>query len=556
MSILEKPVISECGCFHIGPDGNPLYEARFDEVLAFHKVGNRWIAPVKRGAEAFHIDTDGQPIYVQRFQRCFGFYHGLAAVVGEFGWYHIDQSGSALYSQRYEFVGNYQENVCVVMDAGGQYFHLNVIGKPVYDSRWKYCGDFRDGVAVVQAVNGLSTHIRSDGSLLHDIWFSDLDVFHKGYARAKTFQGWCHVDKKGRAIYPERYASVEPFYNGFARCETHEGALLVIDETGRMARQLRGPRVDRFSELSADMVGYWKTFTIYTGVKLGIFDQLPATVEQLAIASGCEVNRLRRLMRALDEMGLVLNNGYYFSVTEKGSFLNSGHSKTLADAAIEYGTDLLRRWADLPELIQGKQRETDIFALVAADPVRVVSHHRMLASYAWHDYEAVIPFLPIKPGHRVLDAAGGTGTLASLLKTNFPSASVYLGDLAAVIAESDYNHKLVIDLFQTWPETFDIVVMARVLHDWDDENAIRILRNAANSLTDGGKIFLLEMLIKQDSSSGALCDLHLLAATGGRERNDSEFGKLADEAGLQVKEIIDLPSLISLIILERRPCSG
>lgn len=53
MSILKKPVISECGCFHIGASGNPLYEARFDEVLAFHKVGNRWIAPVKRGLKHF-----------------------------------------------------------------------------------------------------------------------------------------------------------------------------------------------------------------------------------------------------------------------------------------------------------------------------------------------------------------------------------------------------------------------------------------------------------------------------------------------------------------------
>ena len=556
MNIFEKPIISECGCFHVGPDGNPLYEARFDEVLAFHKVGNRWIAPVKCGVEAFHIDTDGHPIYAQRFQRCFGFYHDLAAVVGDDGWYHIDQSGSELYLQRYEFAGNYQENVCVVMDAEGQYFHVNSRGEPVYDNRWRYCGDFRDGVAVVQAENGLSTHIRPDGSFLHDIWFSDLDVFHKGYARAKTSQGWFHVNKQGNAIYPERYASVEPFYNGYSRCETLNGALLVIDETGRIFRQLRGPTADRFSELSADMVGYWRTFTIYTGVKLGIFEQLPATVEQLAITCACNIDRLGRLMRALDEMGLIINDGGLFSVTEKGSYLCSGSKKTLADAAIEYGTDLFHRWTDLPELIRGKQRESDIFSLVADDSVRVVSHHRMLASYAQHDYEAVIPFLPINPGQRVLDAAGGTGTLASLIKTNYPAASVYLGDLASVVAESDYSHKLVIDLFHKWPEQYDIVVMARVLHDWDDEDSIRILRNAANSLADNGRIYLLEMLLKQDSSAGALCDLHLLAATGGRERTETDFSKLADEADFKVKEIVDLPSMVSLIILERRLRNG
>ncbi|MDV7399706.1 hypothetical protein RZS08_50295, partial [Arthrospira platensis SPKY1] len=119
----------------------------------------------------------------------------------------------SLYPERYAFAGNYQENVGVVMNAKGQYFHLNATGKPLYETRWRYCGDFRDGIAVVQADNGLSTHISVDGDLLHNNWFLDLDVYHKGYARAKTREGWCHVDKHGEALYPQRYLSAEPFYN-------------------------------------------------------------------------------------------------------------------------------------------------------------------------------------------------------------------------------------------------------------------------------------------------------------------------------------------------------
>jgi len=550
MRILEKPMISGCGCFHIGSDGNPLYEARFDEVLAFHKVGKRWIAPVKLGAEAFHIDTDGFPIYSQRFHRCFGFYHDLAAVVGEDGWYHIDESGSALYSQRYEFTGNYQEKVCVVMDAAGQYFHLNAIGEPAYDSRWQYCGDFRDGIAVVQADNGLSTHIRPDGYLLHDTWFSDLDVFHKGYARAKTRQGWCHVDKQGHAIYPERYASVEPFYNGFARCETDDGAMLIIDESGQLARQLRGPTSDTFSELSADMVGYWKTYAIYTGVKLGVFEQLPATIEQLSLSCQCNSQRLERLMRGLAELGLVYQEGNRYVVSDKGSYLCLSHKKTLADASIEYGEDLLQRWKSLPALIQGKRLESDIFSAVAADPERVRSHHRMLASYALHDYTNVVPLLPIEQGQRVLDAAGGTGTLATLIQSYFPESSAFLGDLKSVLAQTELEDKLELNLFSEWPETYDVVILARVLHDWDDADVIEVLKHAKHALNRCGQIFILEMLMQENSSSGALCDLHLMAATGGKERTESEFERVSKQAGLRLKKVMKLPSLVSLLVLE------
>ena len=548
---LEKPMISECGRFHLGSDGEPLYEHRFDEVLAFHKVGKRWIAPVKLGFEAYHIDTDGRPIYSKRFQRCFGFYHDLAAVIDEDGWYHIDQTGTSLYPERYEFVGNYQESVGVVMDAKGQYFHLNSSGIPLYESRWRYCGDFRDGIAVVQADNGLSTHIDIGGVLLHNKWFYDLDVYHKGYARAKTREGWCHVDKHGEALYPQRYLSAEPFYNGFARCETPDGAILVIDESGRVSRQLRGPTSDKFAELSADMVGYWKTYTIYTGVKLGIFERLPATVEQLSISCKCNTQRLRRLMRGLDELRLVYQEGDRYFVSEKGGYLCLSHEKTLADAAIEYGEELLQCWRTLPELIQGNQTESDTFSVVAADPLRVVSFHRMLASYALHDYRSIAPLLPIHSGQRVLDAAGGTGTLATLIQAHFPDSSIYIGDLNSVVDESQFPKKFEMDLFNEWPGSYDVVILARVLHDWADADAIKILQNAKQALTPGGEIYLLEMLLSKSTSSGALCDLHLLTATGGQERTEAEFDLLAKQVGLQIKQVIELPSLVSLIILKR-----
>lgn len=117
------------------------------------------------------------------------------------------------------------------MSAEGR-FHLRLEGEPAYAERWRYAGDFREGAAVVLDEEGWHLHIDSDGRALGSARFQDLDVFLKGFARARDGAGWLHVGRDGREAYSRRFAMVEPFYNGQSRCETLDGTLVVIDEAG------------------------------------------------------------------------------------------------------------------------------------------------------------------------------------------------------------------------------------------------------------------------------------------------------------------------------------
>ncbi|MDC3956929.1 hypothetical protein KEG38_23920 [Polyangium jinanense] len=227
--------VAPSGTHHLRGDA-PAYAERFDEVLKYHAPG---LAPVRRGEEAWHIHDDGRAAYARRFRRTFGFYEGLAAVVSGNGWLHIDVEGADAYSQRYAWCGNFQGNRCAVREHKGLYLHVTVEGEPAYAERWRYAGDFRDGVAVVQAADGRSTHIDPLGRRLHDRWFLDLDVFHKGFARARNEAGWMHVDCAGRPVYTPRFAAIEPFYNGQARVERFDGGLEVIDERGATVLEIR-----------------------------------------------------------------------------------------------------------------------------------------------------------------------------------------------------------------------------------------------------------------------------------------------------------------------------
>lgn len=543
----ELPKASLDRSHHVWSNGKPAYAERFDEVLSFHPTKNGVFAAVSKGQKAWHIDIHGDRLYPLQFDRTFGFYCEYAAVVDSQNWFHIGHTGERIYPENYVFAGNYQENMCAVCDQQGQYFHIDRQGMPLYKHHWIYCGDYREGIAVVQSSNGLSTHINKTGMPIHSHWFDDLDIFHKGFARAKDTKGWFHIDLEGNPIYPQRYASIEPFYNGCSRVESEDGSRRIINESGKTIRIIRPATADRFAELSEDMVGYWKTFAISTFVEIGLPDLLPASISSVAMHTSISEIMVERILKAMHELDITIEHKEHWHLTEKGQYLSSTHEKTLAPAALEYSDELLMPWKRLPDLIRGCTDASSLFKDVASNADRCKTHHQMLSSYAIHDYGNTASLFNILENQTVFDAGGGLGFFSTYLQTQFPEATIVLGDLAEVVALSTHTNKLAFDLFSDWPISANHVLVARVLHDWADDDAIAILKNAAKALTENGRIHVIEMLLNDGDSSGSLCDLHLLASTGGQERTLEQLEKLAKYAGLKVLEVKNSKGLVSLV---------
>ena len=538
-------------------NGAPIYEERFDEVLKFRAPG---LAPVRRGGEAWHIRVDGEAAYARRFRRTFGFYEGFAAARGGDGWRHIRPDGRDLYAARYDWCGNFQEDRCAVRDPDGGYLHIDRGGEPAYDARWRYAGDFRDGVAAVQSADGRSTHIDRRGRPTHGARFLDLDVFHKGAARARDEDGWTHVDAEGRPLYARRFASVEPFYNGQARVERFDGRIEIVDESGVAVAAVRPPSRSVFADLSDDLTGFWRTQAICAAVELGVFESLPSSVGEVALSRGLDPDRTMRLLRALAELGLAEKTGGKWRATARGSYLTLGHPRTLAGAAREYGRAFSRMWEALPDALRGDGwRPPDIFADVAADPARATAHHRMLRSYALHDYTALPAALGLRGDEHAIDAGGGLGVLAELLAAAYPNLRVTVLERPEVVELAERNRAgdrekfgdrvkfLAADFFDPWNIHGEAAILARVLHDWDDPRAIRILRRARAALPPGGRLFVVETVLPENGASGGLCDLHLLAATGGRERTAADHAALFAQSGFAfdgVRRTSALPSVV------------
>jgi SAM-dependent methyltransferase len=547
--------VSACGTHH-ECDGQPAYSGRFDEVLKFHAPG---LAPVKRCDEAWHVGPDGSAAYSRRFIRTFGFYEGFAAVQAQDGWHHIRPDGSDAYPERYDWCGNFQGRRCTVRLCDGRYRHVLADGSLAYPETWRYAGDYKDGVCVIQSDAGLCTHLDLNGGPLHGNWFADLDVFHKSFARARDGEGWMHIDLRGVPAYTRRFAAVEPFYNGQARVERFDGGLEVINEQGQRLVELRPARQSEFAALSGDMVGYWRTETIAAAVRLGVIDALPCTPDALAEKCGLSIAGSFRLLRALGELRLVECDAGAWRVSVRGEFLLTSHPLSLADAALEYSGALGDLWSSLPEALKanGDWRAPDIFGDVARDPARLQGHHRMLRSYARHDYALIPEVLGLRGNERVVDAGGGFGTLAMNILSANPDAQETVLDKPEVVEQARNSlgsvpglNWLPGDLFEPWNVRADVVTLARVLHDWDDGDAIKILSQARAVLSPGGRLFIIEMLMEEQRVSGALCDLHLLMATGGRERSQDAFEKLLTETRFRLVEVRRTSALPEVLCAE------
>ncbi len=539
-------------------DGRPAYAARFLEVLKFHAPG---LAPVLDDSGAYHITPEGLPAYKTRHVRTFGFYEARAAVHTAGGWFHILPDGNPLYTERYAWCGNFQEGRCPVRLLDGRYLHIDGDGTPAYSERHRYAGDFKDGYAVVQRDDGLHSHIDQSGVLLHGRWFLDLDVFHKDFARARDEQGWHHVDARGQQLYRNRYRNVEPFYNGQARVEGIDGSLSVIRETGETLVELRRPLRSPLEELSGDMVGMWRTQAIRAAVELGVFESLPASTRDIERSLELADSVGARLMRALAEMELVQRDesGVYHC-TLKGALLQNSHPFSLAGAASLWGGETYAAWAE-PEYSLRTGRSAfmklygqSLFERLKDRPEQLRSSHRAFASYARHDYRSLAEARDFGIHDHILDAGGGTGELAFALLRAYPDLTATVMDLPEVIREGEPPDELKGrcrlapgDFFEPWPIRSDTVVLARVLHDWPDDEAVRILVRAREAMPTGGTLYVIEMVPDDITGAGGLLDLNMLIVAGGAERTTEQFKRLLDGAGFELLEMIPTRSVSSVI---------
>jgi hypothetical protein len=151
----------------------------------------------------------------------------------------------------------------------------------------------------------------------------------------------------------------------------------------------------------------------------------------------------------------------------------------------------------------------------------------------------------------IVDVGGGDGTLLAGILSRCPSATGTLLDLAHVAAKAESafanagvaNRTSVIEgnFFEQVPVGADAYLLKHVLHDWEDAEALAILRSCRRAAGENSRLLVIERVVQsvQDRDT-AFSDLNMLVNAGGRERTRDEFANLLSSSAFQVKSVLPL----------------
>lgn len=311
-------------------------------------------------------------------------------------------------------------------------------------------------------------------------------------------------------------------------------------------------------ELRQKIMGYIVSRAIHAVCELGIPDLLgdhPQRIAELAAGTGADPDALHRFLRVLAAEG-ILNEEQpgTFGLTPMGALLRTDTPGSLSHLSSLMAGEAYEAWGAATHALRTGRPGFDevygspYFEWLAAHPEAARTFNegqaglvtlRLLPLLEW-DWSAV---------GSVVDVGGGNGTLLTDLLHGNDRLKGVVFDLPHVLDEA---RQALADagldgradcvggsFFDEVPAGGDVYVLAQILHDWDDESAIRILESCRRAMGGQGRLLILEQVVPDDGSRhpAALLDLHMLVLLGGRERTESEWRALLDRGGFDTVEI-------------------
>ncbi len=295
--------------------------------------------------------------------------------------------------------------------------------------------------------------------------------------------------------------------------------------------------------------------------QLGIADHVadqPRSVADLAAAAGAVPDRLDRLLRAATVLGLVRRTADgLITMTEVGACLRTGPGSLRDLALMLSAPGQLRPMEYLTEAVRGEPAAEAALGQSVWDYYRAHPDEGAAFAGAMSGVSAMIAgqvaaVAAVPDGQRIVDVGGGHGTLLRALLATAPRAHGVVLDRPEVVAAAPAAQRIQFtggDFLVSVPTGGDMYVLCHVLHDWDDEDARRILAVCRHAAAAGSRLMIVETVLADEPGPvmPELMDVHMMVMSGGQERRREQYGQLLDAAGWQLAEVTVLPSGQSLL---------
>ena len=321
-------------------------------------------------------------------------------------------------------------------------------------------------------------------------------------------------------------------------------------------------------------LGFMASAALGVATQLGIPDHLaagPRTSADLARATGAHEDALYRLLRALSSAGVFDEvTPRTFALTRIGEHLRSG-APGAAREMILWISDAfhLRVYAEMLTAVRTGQPVGEkvvgmpVFEYLARDADLSQRFNDAMTAFSAIVAPAALQAYDFGGIGLLVDVAGGHGMVLAAILQKYPQMRGILFDLEHVLAGNRLDHLGVKDrvqvvsgdFFTAVPPGGDAYIMKHIIHDWDDDRSVVILKNIRAALAGKphGRVILLETVVQPGNQPdmGKLIDLEMLLLPGGKERTADEFAALFARAGFELTRIV--PTQSPLSVVEARP---
>lgn len=314
--------------------------------------------------------------------------------------------------------------------------------------------------------------------------------------------------------------------------------------------------------------GGWLTQALAAAVRLGIADALsagPLSADEVARRVSTDPRATYRLMRALASHSVLkLRRDGRFALTRTGRALVSDNPAGVAPMLAFVGHPAHREhWSNLEHSVRTgetavtKVRGTSFFDYTDTDPELAQVFNDAMTGASAMAIESAVPAYDFSKSKLIVDVGGGHGALLAAVLRQAPNARGVLFDLPQVVAGAGATVADVASrcdlsggsFFESVPAGGDTYLLKTVIHDWNDEQSLAILRNVRAAIAPGGKVLLFEMVLPERAPAhlGMVLDLEMLVAAGGQERTRREYAELLSQAGFELRRVVATASPLAIV---------
>jgi hypothetical protein len=324
------------------------------------------------------------------------------------------------------------------------------------------------------------------------------------------------------------------------------------------------------------IAAYWQSQLVYVAAKLGIADVLvegPLTVEEIATRVRAHAPSLKRVLRALASLGIFAADPHgRYHLNRLAQTLRSDHPESLRNFALMMVDDYnWNAWSSLEHTVKTgnsafeHSHGSSVFPWLREHPEKERMFSASMASLSVMENAAVARSYAFGKLDQIVDVGGAHGHLLTTILRSYIRLRGVLFDQPQIVREAlqagfvtspDVSGRCEVasgDFFESVPKGADAYLMKYIVHDWDDEQCIRLLSNCRSAMPPGGRVLVVDHVVAPGNRFdwSKLLDINMMVMLGSKERTKEEFRQLFSRSGLRLKRIIRTGT--PLMILEALP---